>query len=69
MSGDHLRRKEVKAMYGCCGTTEANKAKTEQEEQKAEAKENAHTASYEPAGGFEGAGRRQVITRRRQPCT
>lgn len=56
-------------MYGCCGTTEANKAKTEQEEQKAEAKENAHTASYEPAGGFEGAGRRQVITRRRQPCT
>lgn len=45
--GDNLRRKEVKAMPGCCGTTETKKANTEQEEQKAEAKENTHAASCE----------------------
>ena len=48
-SGDHLRRREVKAMPGCCGTTEKQEQKAEQEKQKAEAKEmeNAHAASCE----------------------
>ena len=46
-STDHLRRKEVNAMPGCCGTTEKEEPKTQQEEQKAEEKENPYASSCE----------------------
>ncbi len=45
-SGNNLmRRREVKAMPGCCGTTEKQEPKTKQEEQKADEKENTHPSS------------------------
>ncbi len=46
-SDNNLRRKEVKAMPGCCGTTEKQEPNTQQEEQKTEEKENPHASSCE----------------------
>lgn len=42
-----MRRREVKAMPGCCGTTEKQEPNTEQKEQKAEEKENPRASSCE----------------------
>jgi hypothetical protein len=42
-----MRRREVKAMPGCCGTTEKQEPKTEQQEEKAEEKENPQASSCE----------------------
>ncbi len=47
-SGNKLmRRREVKAMPGCCGTTEKQELETKHEEQKTEEKENTHASSCE----------------------
>ena len=46
-SDDHLRRKEVKAMPGCCGTTEKQEPKTKHEQQKPDKEKNTRASSCE----------------------